>query len=155
MKASIWISLQGDMKIFNLDRFIEAQERVWTAVLKELSAGKKLTHWSWFIFPQIRGLGESAMSKMYAIESTDEAIALSEHPILGPRLRQSIELLSKHEGRFTPQEILGPIDAVKLRSCLTLFEAALPEEPLFGEALDDLYHGERDQQTLKILANIA
>ena len=142
------------MKIFNLERFIEAQERVWTTVLKELSAGKKLTHWSWFIFPQIRGLGESAMSKMYAIESVQEAAAYWQHPVLGPRLIQCIELMMRHVGRFTPKEILGPIDAIKLRSCLTLFEAALPEEPLFGEALADLYHGERDQHTLNILASI-
>ena len=137
----------------SIERYVKAQESVWQQVVEELSAGKKLTHWSWFIFPQIQGLGESAMSKRYALESTDEAAALWGHPILGPRLRQCIELMLKHEGRFTPQEILGHIDAVKLRSCLTLFERAIPAENLFSEALDHLYHGERDEHTLIIIGH--
>ena len=139
----------------SIERFVEAQESVWESVVTELSAGKKLTHWSWFIFPQIRGLGESAMSKRFAIKSVQEAAVYWQHPVLGPRLLQCIELVLKHEGRFTPQEILGPIDAVKLRSCLTLFERAVPEDPFFSDALADLYHGERDQHTMKILASIA
>ena len=138
----------------SIERFLEAQEHVWQQVVEELSAGKKLTHWSWFIFPQIQGLGETAMSKKYAIKSVQEAAAYWKHPVLGPRLLQCIDLLMRHDGRFTPKEILGPIDAVKLRSCLTLFEQAAPEEPLFCEALDGLHHGERDQHTLKILASI-
>lgn len=136
------------------ERFVEAQKHVWKSVIAELSSGKKLKHWSWFIFPQIRGLGESAMSKRYSIESVQEAVAYWQHPVLGPRLRQCIELMLTHEGRFTPDEVLGHIDALKLRSCLTLFERAVPEELLFSEALEDLYHGERDPQTLKILASI-
>ena len=139
----------------SIERFIEAQQPVWGKVVEELSAGKKLTHWSWFIFPQIRGLGDSAMSKMYAIESIDEAVAYWQEPVLGPRLRQCVELMLKHDGRFTPGEVLGHTDALKLRSCLTLFEQAIPEESLFNEALDDLYRGERDPQTLKILASIS
>lgn len=139
----------------SLERFVEAQAHVWESVLAELSAGKKLTHWSWYTFPQIQGLGESVMSKRYAIQSIDEAVQFWQHPVLGSRLRQCIDLMLGHEARFTPEEVLGPIDAIKLRSCLTLFERAVSEEPLFGEALDDLYHGERDQQTLKILASIA
>jgi uncharacterized protein (DUF1810 family) len=138
----------------SIERFVKAQQPVWGAVVDELSSGKKLTHWSWFIFPQIQGLGESAMCKKFAIKSLDEAVTFWKHPALGPSLSQCIELMMRHEGRLTPEEILGTIDAVKLRSCLTLFEEAVPEEPLFSDALDDLYYGERDQQTLKILASI-
>ena len=135
-----------------LDRFVSAQDFVWDAVIGELSAGKKQTHWSWFIFPQIRGLGESALSQRYAIDSAQEADAYWHHSVLGPRLRECVEQMLKHEGRFSPEEVLGPVDAMKLRSCLTLFEKAIPGEPLFGEALDALYQGQRDPQTLKILA---
>jgi uncharacterized protein (DUF1810 family) len=136
----------------SIERFVEAQQSVWGAVVEELSVGKKQTHWSWFIFPQIRGLGESAMSRRYAIESIQEANVYWQHPILGQRLRKCIELMLKHEGRLTLEEILGHIDAVKLRSCLTLFELAVPSEPIFHAALEDLYCGVRDNATIQILA---
>ncbi len=133
------------MDEFNLERFVSAQAPVYGSVQQELAAGHKSTHWMWFIFPQIAGLGFSAMSQRYAISRLDEARAYLAHPVLGPRLREcaSLALDSGH----TALDIFGPIDAQKLRSCLTLFAAA-GDDPLFIEALEKFFGGERDEATL-------
>lgn len=135
----------------SLDRFIEAQQAVWDTVVAELAAGQKRTHWSWFVFPQIRGLGESAMAVKFSIQSMEEAHAYWRHPLLGHRLRRCIELMMQHDGRFTAEEVLGSLDALKFQSCLTLFEQAVPSEPVFRTALETLFQGSRSVRTLEIL----
>jgi len=132
---------------YDLARFIAAQAPVYEAVRAELMAGRKQSHWMWFIFPQIAGLGTSPTAVRYAITSLAEAKAYLAHPILGPRLRECVGLVLTVENRGAPQ-IFGSIDAVKLRSCLTLFEAAAPDEPAFGLALAKYFDGERDPATL-------
>jgi len=131
---------------FNLQRFEEAQARNWADALAELRAGRKTSHWMWYVFPQIAGLGSSPMARAYAIASLDEARAYLDHPVLGPRLRQGVEALLGHPGR-TAHEILGSPDDLKLRSSLTLFAAAAPGEPLFRRALEQFYAGAPDPQT--------
>ena len=107
----------------DLGRFVAAQERVWPEVVAELGAGRKRTHWMWFVFPQVAGLGSSAMAQRYAIGSLDEARAYLAHPVLGARLREATRLVLRHRG--TPAEaVLGPIDAMKFRSSMTLFAEA-------------------------------
>ena len=134
----------------NLQRFVDAQDPVLETVLAELHAGSKTSHWMWFIFPQLRDLGRSPTALYYGIASLEEAGAYLAHDLLGPRLRQSVAAVVPWAGTRTPEQILGPIDALKLKSCLTLFEAAAGDE-LFGRALDSLYSGARDQQTLALL----
>lgn len=133
----------------SLERFVEAQDRVWPQVEAELAAGAKRTHWMWFIFPQIAGLGRSETARHFALASLDEARAYLAHPVLGRRLRRGVELMLTHAGR-APEAILGGIDAVKFRSCLTLFAQAAPEEPLFAVALSAFYGGP-DPATLERL----
>jgi uncharacterized protein (DUF1810 family) len=133
-----------------LERFTAAQNPIWPRVVEELTEGAKRSHWMWFVFPQIEGLGQSPMSFRYAIASLDEARAYLAHPVLGPRLREAVTLMLAHAGR-PPATILGGIDAVKFRSCLTLFAAADPAEPLFGQALDAFYAGVQDARTLALL----
>src|SRR3954465_10600364 len=115
----------------NAEDFVAAQDRVWPAVLAELRAGRKTGHWMWFVFPQIAGLGRSPMARRYAIGSLEEARAYLAHPVLGPRVRESAEALLVHAGP-SPGSILGGIDALKLRSSMTLFERAAPEDDVFG-----------------------
>jgi len=135
---------------FDLERFVAAQDPVWARVTAELSAGAKRTHWIWFVFPQIAGLGHSSTAVHYALPSQAAAEAYLAHPVLGPRLVEAVQLMLRH--RDTPAEtILGGIDAVKFRSCLTLFEAA-GGGAVFKDALDAFYGGERDPATLKILS---
>lgn len=131
-----------------LQRFVDAQEAagIYERALSELRAGRKQSHWIWFVFPQVAGLGQSAMSQRYAIASPSEAQAYLAHPVLGPRLRECAAALLSHEGR-TAEEILGGIDAVKVRSSMTLFAAADPAEPLFRQVLDRFYAGEADPLT--------
>jgi uncharacterized protein (DUF1810 family) len=136
---------------FQLNRFVEAQDRVFETALTELRAGEKRSHWMWFVFPQIAGLGESAMSRRYAISSLKEAQAYLCHPILGPRLRLSVETLVRWAGRRGAEAILGPVDCMKLRSSLTLFAAAAPGDQLFERALSAFF-GSRDPVTLRLLA---
>lgn len=133
-----------------LEPFVAAQDRVWPQVEAELTAGRKTSHWMWFVFPQIAGLGRSETARFYALADLAEAKAYLTHPILGPRLRQAVELMRAHAGT-DPAAILGGIDAVKLRSCLTLFAEAAPEEPLFAETLAALYDEGPDPATLAIL----
>jgi uncharacterized protein (DUF1810 family) len=135
----------------DINRFLTAQEGVFSGALDELRRGRKTGHWMWFIFPQIAGLGRSAMSQRYAIVSLDEARAYLAHPVLGARLRACAEAVLSVRGR-TADEILGAIDAVKLRSCMTLFHRAAPEEPLFREVLDRFYGGAADDATDALLS---
>jgi uncharacterized protein (DUF1810 family) len=134
----------------DVDRFVHAQAGIYDAVVDELRRGRKTGHWIWFIFPQIAGLGRSAMSQHYAIGSLDEARAYAAHPVLGARLRECASLLLAVEGR-SAAEILGELDAVKVRSSMTLFERAVPGEPLFGRVLDELYDGVRDGATIELI----
>jgi uncharacterized protein (DUF1810 family) len=134
----------------DLDRFVAAQAPVMADVLAELAAGAKRTHWMWFVFPQLAGLGRSETARYYGIASRDEALAYWRHPVLGPRLVQCCALLRAHAARGA-ERVLGGIDALKLRSCLTLFEQVAPEEPVFGELLEAFYGGERDRATLALI----
>lgn len=133
-----------------LERFISVQAGSYATALAELQAGAKRSHWMWFVFPQIAGLGQSAMARLYAIRDLEEARAYLAHPVLGARLRESVAAVAAWAGRRSPEAIMGGIDAVKLRSSLTLFEAA-EGGPLFAEALEALYGGERDARTLAFL----
>lgn len=135
---------------FNLERFVTAQERVYPQVLAELQAGRKTSHWMWFIFPQIAGLGQSQMSRAFAISARDEAAAYLDHPILGPRLRQCTVLVIGVEGR-TAHEIFGSPDDMKFRSSMTLFAAASADNALFDEALRKYFGGVGDPATLERL----
>jgi uncharacterized protein (DUF1810 family) len=135
---------------FDLERFVVAQRPIYEGVLEELRRGRKTGHWIWFIFPQIAGLGQSAMSRRYAIGSLAEARGYLEHPILGPRLRESAALLLETPGT-TAEEILGPIDARKVRSSMTLFHRAAPDEPVFVDVLSRFYDGVPDPATDELL----
>ncbi|WFU68928.1 DUF1810 domain-containing protein [Bradyrhizobium sp. CB2312] len=137
---------------FDLDRFIRAQDPVFHAVREELARGRKQSHWMWFVFPQITGLGFSAMSQRYAIGSRAEAEAYLAHPTLGPRLIDCTRLVLAVEGR-TINAILGAPDDAKFRSSMTLF-GAVSDQPVFGEALRRYFAGERDGATLEILSKL-
>ena len=134
-----------------LDRFVEAQQGVWRSALAELEAGRKASHWMWFVFPQIAGLGTSVMARRYAIADGAEARAYLAHPVLGSRLRQAVAAILCHAGA-SAESILGGIDAIKLRSSMTLFEAAAidsGDDPAsFARCLDAFYEGVRDPKTL-------
>jgi uncharacterized protein (DUF1810 family) len=135
---------------YDLNRFVAAQERVYDDVRDELRRGRKSSHWMWFIFPQIAGLGRSEMSRQFAIASLDEARAYLAHPVLGARLRECAGLVLATPAR-TAEEIFGPIDAVKLRSSMTLFHRAAPGEPLFTEVLGRYFEGVPDPATDALL----
>jgi len=135
---------------YDLQRFVEAQNQDFEWAFKELKAGYKRGHWMWHIFPQIQGLGSSAMSQKYAISSQDEAKAYSEHPILGPRLRQLTQLVINVEGRTIGQIFYYP-DDLKFRSCMTLFSRAALDPSIFLVALRKYFNGVPDQLTLEIL----
>jgi uncharacterized protein (DUF1810 family) len=135
---------------FDLERFVTAQEGSYERALGELRHGRKEGHWMWFVFPQVAGLGHSAMAQYYAIACADEARAYLAHPLLGPRLRECAAAALAHRGR-SAETIMGPVDAIKLRSSLTLFEAVADAPEVFAEALDALYDGERDGATLRRL----
>ena len=134
---------------FNLERFVEAQSDDYDSALTELRAGKKRTHWMWYIFPQLAGLGTSPMARRFAITSVDEARAYLQHPVLGPRLREcAAAMLSHHE--LSAHDILGSPDDLKLRSCVTLFARA-SAEPVFVEVLERFYDGVPDPKTERLL----
>jgi len=135
---------------FDLERFVQAQNPVYRNVREELARGRKQSHWMWFVFPQIAGLGFSAMSQRYAIASRAEAMAYLAHPVLGPRLIECTRLVLAVEGR-TINAILGAPDDAKFHSAMTLF-GAVSDDPIFGEALARYFAGERDGATLEILA---
>jgi uncharacterized protein (DUF1810 family) len=131
-----------------LQRFVKAQDAggTYERALAELQAGRKSSHWMWFVFPQVAGLGQSEMSRTYAIASLDEARTYLEHPVLGPRLHECAAALLAHT-EMSASEILGGIDAVKLRSSMTLFARADPGQPLFREVLDRFFAGRGDEAT--------
>jgi uncharacterized protein (DUF1810 family) len=138
---------------FNLNRFIEAQDASYNNAIRELRAGRKSSHWSWFVFPQVIGLGSSAMSIKYALSGLDEAKAYFNHPILGARLKETVAALLDHEGT-NASHILGDVDAKKLQSCLTIFNLVGNHENLFQKALDKYFDGKQDIHTLDILAKL-
>jgi uncharacterized protein (DUF1810 family) len=132
-----------------LQRFVDAQDGMFETALAELRAGRKQSHWMWFVFPQLTGLGRSPTAQFYGVRSPEEARAYRAHPQLGSRLSQAVEALLPWAGKRAAEEVLGPIDAMKLRSSLTLFDALEPGS-LFGRALDGFFHG-RDERTLALL----
>ena len=136
---------------YDLQRFVMAQDPVYEAVRTELRRGSKRTHWMWFVFPQLRGLGRSGTSYHYGIASQDEARAYWSHPVLGPRLRECIGLILAVDEK-SALDIFAKPDDWKLGCCLTLFAAAVPDEPLFSRALDRFFDGHRNRQTLRLLA---
>ena len=131
----------------DLARFVDAQRGVIDSALGELAAGAKRSHWMWFVFPQIAGLGHSPTARRFAIRSAAEARAYLAHPLLGPRLHQAVTALMRHRDR-SAEDILGGIDAVKLRSSMTLFAAVAPEPFPFVEVLGAFFDGERDPLTI-------
>ena len=135
---------------FDLRRFVEAQAPVWPQVCSELAAGAKTSHWMWFVFPQLRGLGRSATALHFGLASGAEARAYWCHPLLGARLKEGSQLVVAVAGRSALQ-IFGPPDDLKLRSCMTLFEAVAPDESVFARALEKYFGGERDARTLELL----
>lgn len=135
---------------FNLQRFLDAQENDYADALREIKQGYKQSHWIWFIFPQMRGLGRSSMAEYYGIASIEEARAYLDHPTLKARLIEISTALLQHKGRSTAYEILGTIDAIKVRSSMTLFDHIMPHA-IFAEVLDAFYNSERDEQTIRIL----
>jgi uncharacterized protein (DUF1810 family) len=135
---------------FDLQRFVQAQAGVYEKVVAELRAGCKSSHWMWFIFPQLAGLGHSAMAQRYAIASPDEARAYLEHSVLGARLRECSGLVLAVPGK-TAHDIFGSPDDLKFHSSMTLFHRAAPAEPVFGECLRKYFAGQQDALTLAAL----
>ena len=131
---------------FDLQRFVDAQAQTYDQALAELRAGEKRTHWMWFVFPQIAGLGRSATAQHFAISGLDEARAYLAHPVLGPRLVESARAVLSHPDR-TAREIMGSPDDLKLRSSMTLFAHAAPDQPVFRQVLDHYFDGTEDDAT--------
>jgi len=143
----------GTAERFDLARFVTAQDSggSYDHAVAELRAGCKVGHWIWYVFPQIAGLGQSPTSQRYAISSVAEASAYVEHPVLGPRLLECAHILTGLSGR-TAEEIFGGIDAMKLRSSMTLFQQAAPQEPVFGSVLGQYYAGVPDAATERLIS---
>ncbi len=135
---------------FDLDRFVMTQAPVYRQVLTELRAGRKQSHWMWFVFPQLRGLGRSEMAWRYGIAGLDEARAYLAHPMLGPRLHECLRLVLAAPG--AAEDILGPVDALKLRSCATLFDLAADGDPDCRAILDRWWDGAPDPRTIALLS---
>lgn len=139
----------------SLERFVEAQERDFGTALAELEAGRKTSHWMWYVFPQLAGLGHSAMAQFYAISDIDEAARYLRRRLLAPRLLRCVNILLPWADRRSAQQIMGHVDALKLRSSLTLFEAAAARAGIgpdpFAKALTLFFEGDRDQRTLELL----
>lgn len=135
----------------NLERFLEAQEYSYNTALEEIKQGKKQSHWIWYVFPQLRGLGRSYNSNFYGIRDTREAQAFLTHDILGARLREVTNAFLSHEG-LAAEDILGHIDSIKVRSCMTLFDAVSPDD-IYNDVLDRFYSGKRCHATLKIISS--
>jgi uncharacterized protein (DUF1810 family) len=140
--------------VTSLDRFVDAQRGVYARALAELRNGVKTSHWMWFIFPQIAGLGRSSAARFYAIRDLDEAREFLAHPLLGPRLHEATASVLEWAGRHSLAQIFGSIDALKFVSCMTLFEATADANGSgdFGRAIDTLAGGVRDRQTLALIA---
>ena len=138
------------MDINSLDRFLEAQERMYETALKEIKNGEKESHWMWYIFPQLRGLGKSRMAYAYGINGLGEAKAYLAHPVLSARLIEISEALLEHKGKDI-EDILGDIDAMKLRSSMTLFALISENSSIFHQVLDFFFNCEKDGYTLKLI----
>lgn len=138
---------------YNLTRFVAAQEKTYEQALDEIKAGRKTSHWMWFIFPQLRGLGFSAMSKRYAISGLEEATAYLGHPLLGARLVTCAEAMLLRDS-YSATEILGSPDDMKLQSSATLFAAVAQPETVFTDLLQRYFDGQRDAKTLQLLASV-
>jgi uncharacterized protein (DUF1810 family) len=137
---------------YDLQRFVDAQDAhgTYAAAVDELRAGRKRSHWMWFVLPQLAGLGRSAMAQRYALRDLGEARAYLGHPVLGARLRECAHVLLER-GETDPVAVLGEVDAQKLRSSMTLFAAAAPDEPVFPAVLDRFFAGQRDGATTRLL----
>jgi uncharacterized protein (DUF1810 family) len=135
---------------FGLIRFLEAQQDDYASILAEIRGGQKRSHWMWYVFPQLDGLANSAMSKHYAIKGVDEARAYLAHPILGTRLTECANALFRLDGRSI-EEIMGSPDDLKLQSCATLFATVSEPSSVFQRILEKYYQGERDEKTIRIL----
>ena len=138
------------MKVDPLQRFLDAQNPIYAEVLAELSAGRKASHWMWFVFPQHVALGSSDRAKRYGLYGVERAREFLAHPVLGQRLLQCCALMKEHANR-SAVAILGEVDALKFRSCLTLFANAAPTEPIFTELLELFYSGQPDPLTLNLI----
>jgi uncharacterized protein (DUF1810 family) len=138
---------------YDLEKFVEAQDAggTYEQALAELRRGRKTSHWMWFVFPQVAGLGRSPTAQHYALSGLDEARAYLEHPVLGPRLRECCSVLLELEGS-SPEALLGGIDAIKLRSSMTLFLRAEPEAQVFADVLERYFDGVADLATDQVLA---
>ena len=134
---------------YNLNRFIEAQNRDYDTALAEIRAGKKASHWMWYIFPQLKGLGRSSTSGYYGLSGIKEAQAYLSDPILKARLIEITDAVIAHKDK-SAEEIFGGIDAKKLRSCMTLFSIAAPDIPVFEAVLEQFFHGVPDRNTLRL-----
>jgi uncharacterized protein (DUF1810 family) len=135
----------------DLERIVSAQAPDYARALAELTAGQKRGHWIWYVLPQLRELGRSQMARHYGLVGRGEALAYWSHPVLGPRLLECVRAVLRHSGR-SAVEILGDVDAMKFRSCLTLFAEVAPSEPAFAAALAAFYGGQGDAETLRLLA---
>ena len=138
------------MDINSLDRFLEAQDRMYLVALRELKNGKKRSHWMWYMFPQLRGLGTSTMAHLYGISGLKEAEAYLAHPVLSGRLYELCSELLKHKDK-TALEIFGDIDEMKLKSSMTLFALTSEDYTIFDEALEHFFGGEMDEVTVKLI----
>ena len=137
----------------DLQRFVDAQDEhgTYDRALSELRAGRKTSHWMWFVLPQVSGLGQSPTAKHFGIDGLDEARAYLDHEVLGPRLLECCRALLALDGRTTAEEVLGSVDAMKLRSSMTLFARADPDERLFPDVLDRFFDGVPDERTIRLL----
>lgn len=138
------------MDINSLDRFLEAQERMYETALREIKNGEKESHWMWYIFPQLRGLGRSQMAYAYGINGLEEAKAYLAHPVLSARLIEISEALLEHKGKDI-EDILGDIDAMKLRSSMTLFALISEGGSIYHNVLDCFYNGKTDSYTIELI----
>jgi uncharacterized protein (DUF1810 family) len=139
--------------VTDLQRFVDAQDDhgTFARALDELAAGRKRSHWMWFVLPQLAGLGMSDTARFFALASLDEAAAYLVHPVLGPRLHETVSRLLALSG-VSATDVLGPVDAMKLRSSMTLFHRADPDDPAFGAVLDRYFDGVPDEDTDRLLA---
>lgn len=136
-----------------LSRFLSAQQNIYPQVIKELQAGKKTTHWMWFIFPQIEGLGYSSTAKYYSIKDIEEAKEYINHPVLGKRLLECANILLSINNK-SAEEIFGYPDYLKLKSCITLFNYVAPEHKVFADVLQKYFAGQQDERTIHILQSM-
>lgn len=137
---------------YNLDRFLEAQETTYNEALSEITKGKKQSHWMWFVFPQIAGLGFTDYNVFYAIKNLEEATQYLQHPVLGKRLIEISKAVLEINGK-TANEIFGKPDDRKLKSCMTLFAQISDTDPIFQKVLDKYYQGTKDEKTMQLLNN--